>query len=74
MVEHYHGAHSGPYVVKASCLHILEDDWNKYQAEFEAAVKRSEKYRAASIVKEHLQSMTEDDQRLLYEELKKKFE
>lgn len=42
MVEHYHGAHSGPYVVKASCLHILEDDWNKYQAEFEAAAEKLE--------------------------------
>jgi hypothetical protein len=49
-----------------------ESYW-KTEEEFEAAMKRSEKYRAASLVKEHLQNMTEDDQRLLYEELKKKF-
>ncbi len=41
--------------------------------EFEAAVKRSEKYRAASLVQEHLRTMSEEDQRLLYEALKKKF-
>jgi len=49
-----------------------ESFW-KTEEEFEAAVKRSEKYRANSLVQEHLADLTEDDQRLLYEELKKKF-
>ena len=46
--------------------------WNT-EEEFEAAVKRSAKYRANSLVKEYLRDMTEEDQRLLFEELKKKF-
>lgn len=47
--------------------------WNT-EEEFEAAVKRSAKFRANSLVKEYLRDMTEEDQRLLYEELKKKLE
>lgn len=48
-----------------------ESFW-KTEPEFQTAVKRSEKYRANSLVKEYLGDLTEDDQRLLYEELKKK--
>jgi hypothetical protein len=50
-----------------------ESFWNSEQ-EFEAAMKRSEKYRANSLIQEHLDDLTEDDQRLLYEELQKKFD
>lgn len=46
--------------------------WNS-QEEFEAAVKRSEAFRAKALVKEYLKGMSETDQRTLYEELKKKF-
>lgn len=46
--------------------------WNT-EEEFEGAVKRSARFRASSLVKEYLQDMTEEDQRLLFEELKKKF-
>jgi hypothetical protein len=43
------------------------------EADFEAAVKRSEAYRANELIKEHLADMSEEDQRLLYERLKVKF-
>jgi hypothetical protein len=46
--------------------------WNS-EDEFEAAMKRSAKFRASSLVKEYLSDMTDDDQRLLLDELKKKF-
>jgi hypothetical protein len=42
-------------------------------AEFEAAVKRSESFRARELVKEHLEGMSEAEQQALYEQLKKKF-
>lgn len=41
--------------------------------EFDAAVERSREFRARSLVQEHLRHMSEDDQRLLYEELRRKF-
>ena len=45
----------------------------KTEAEFEAAVKRSETYRANELIKEHLQDLSEQHQRLLYERLREKF-
>jgi hypothetical protein len=45
----------------------------KSEAEFEAAVRRSEIYRANELIKQHLQDMSDDDQRLLYERLKEKY-
>lgn len=45
----------------------------KTQAEFEAAVKRSETFRANELVKEHLSDLSEDDQKLLHERLHEKF-
>jgi hypothetical protein len=44
------------------------------EAEFEAAVKRSETYRANELVKEYLTDLSEDDQRLLHDRLHQKFE
>ncbi len=46
--------------------------WNS-EEEFEAAVKKSQQFRARSLVKQYMQDMTEEEQRLLYEELKGKF-
>jgi hypothetical protein len=46
--------------------------WNT-EEEFKAAIKRSALFRANALVEEHLENMTEEDQRLLYEQLKKKF-
>jgi hypothetical protein len=46
----------------------------KSEAEFEAAVKRSETFRANELVKEYLDDLSESDQRLLYEKLKPQFE
>jgi hypothetical protein len=46
--------------------------WNT-EEEFEAAVKRSESYRAKELVQEHLADLSETEQRVLYEQLKKKF-
>lgn len=43
------------------------------EAEFEAAVKRSETFRANELVKEHLSDLSEDDQKLLHERLHEKF-
>lgn len=43
-------------------------------AEFEAAVKRAETFRANELVKEHLQDLSEDDQRLLHDRLHEKFQ
>ena len=45
--------------------------WNT-EEEFEAAVKRSEHYRANDLVKEHVDDLSEAEQRALYEQLKKK--
>jgi len=45
----------------------------KTEEEFEAAVKRAETYRANELIKEHLQDLSEQDQRLLYERLREKF-
>ena len=45
----------------------------KSEAEFEAAVKRSETFRANELVKEHLSDLSEDDQKLLHERLHEKF-
>ena len=45
----------------------------KTEQEFEAAVKRAETYRANELIKEHLQDLSEQDQRLLYERLREKF-
>jgi hypothetical protein len=44
------------------------------EAEFEAAVKRAETYRANELVKEYLTDLSEDDQRVLHERLKEKFD
>lgn len=41
--------------------------------EFESAVKRSETFRANELVKEHLQDLGEQDQRVLYEKLRERF-
>lgn len=46
----------------------------KSEADFEAAVKRSELFRANELIKEYLGDLSESDQRLLYEKLKPKFE
>ena len=43
------------------------------EEEFEAAEKRAEAHRANSLVEEHLQSLSEEDQRLLYDRLRRKF-
>ena len=43
------------------------------EAEFELAVKRSETFRANSLVKEYLNDLSDEDQRVLYEQLKGKF-
>ena len=45
----------------------------KTEEEFEAAVKRSEVYRANELINEHLRELSDEDQRLLYERLQKKF-
>ena len=44
------------------------------EEEFEAAVKRSEVYRANELVKEYLTDLSEDDQRLLHDRLHEKFD
>jgi hypothetical protein len=44
------------------------------EPEFEAAVKRSETYRANELVKEYLTDLSEEDQRLLHDRLHEKFE
>ncbi|MEK7780495.1 MAG: hypothetical protein AAB370_03210 [Verrucomicrobiota bacterium] len=46
----------------------------KTEADFEAAVKRSETFRANELVKEHLSDLSEDDQKLLHDRLHEKFE
>jgi len=50
-----------------------ESYW-KSEEEFEAAVKRSELFRANELIKEYLDDLSESDQRLLYERLKPRFE
>lgn len=49
-----------------------ESFWPSLEA-FEAAVSRSEKFRANSLVQEYLADLSEEDQRLLWEALKQKF-
>lgn len=44
------------------------------EADFEAAVKRAEVFRANELIKEYLDDLNESDQRLLYEKLKAQFE
>jgi hypothetical protein len=46
--------------------------WNR-EEDFEAAVKRAELFRANELIKEHLADLSEDDQRLLYERLRRRF-
>jgi len=46
----------------------------KNEDDFEAAVKRSELFRANELIKEYLDDLSESDQRLLYEKLKTQFE
>jgi hypothetical protein len=46
----------------------------KSEEDFEGAVKRAEIYRANELIKEHLGELSDEDQRLLYEKLKEKFE
>ncbi len=45
----------------------------KSEVDFEAAVKRAELFRANELIKEYLDDLSENDQRLLYEKLKGKF-
>lgn len=45
----------------------------KTEAEFEAAVKRAEAFRANEVVAERLKELSEEDQRSLYEKLREKF-
>jgi hypothetical protein len=44
------------------------------EEDFEAAVKRAEIFRANELIKEHLQDLSEADQRLLYQRLQEKFD
>jgi len=44
------------------------------EQEFEAAVKRSEAYRANELIKQYLADLNEDDQRLLFDTLKARYE
>jgi len=46
----------------------------KSESDFEGAVKQSELFRANELIKEHLDDLSEDDQRLLYEKLRPKFD
>lgn len=50
-----------------------ESHW-KSEAEFEAAVAQSERFRANELIKQYLEDLSENDQRLLFNELKAKFE
>ena len=43
------------------------------EGEFEAAVKRAELYRANELIKQYLEDLSESDQRLLHEKLKRQF-
>lgn len=43
------------------------------EEDFEAAVKRAEIFRANELIQEHLQDLSEADQRLLYQRLQEKF-
>jgi len=43
------------------------------EEKFQAAITRSEVYRASELINEHLRDLSEEDQRLLYERLKEKF-
>jgi len=44
------------------------------ETEFEAAVKRAELHRAQELIREYLRTLSDSDQRLLYEELRRKFD
>jgi hypothetical protein len=50
------------------------DSFWKSEADFETAVKRAEFFRANELIKEYLDHLSDNDQRLLYEKLKPKFE
>ena len=43
------------------------------EAEFEAAVKRAELFRANELIKEYLDDLSDADQKLLYDRLQEKF-
>ncbi len=43
------------------------------EARFEAAVRRAELYRANELIREYLDALSDQDQRLLYEKLREKF-
>lgn len=49
-----------------------ESFW-KTEADFEAAVKSAELYRANELIKEYLDDLSDNDQQVLYEKLKEKF-
>jgi hypothetical protein len=49
-----------------------ESHW-KTEGEFESAVKRSELHRAKQIVNQYMEALSEEEQRTLYENLKRKF-
>jgi hypothetical protein len=46
----------------------------KSENDFDAALKRAEFFRANELIKEYLDDLSESDQKLLYEKLKKQFE
>jgi hypothetical protein len=46
----------------------------KSEADFEAAVKRAEHYRANQLIKQYLEDLSDTDQQVLYQKLKEKFE
>lgn len=46
----------------------------KSEADFEAAVKRAELYRANDLIKEYLDDLSENDQRVLYKKLREQFD
>ena len=74
----------GPYIAlehRLSVIPVRPKPWAmfdsgeacwKSEEEFEMAVKRSGAYRANELIKEHLQGSSDEDQRLLYERLKRK--
>lgn len=50
-----------------------ESFWNTLE-EFEAGIARSRSFRANSLVREHLENMTDADKRALFQELKRRFD
>jgi hypothetical protein len=59
---------------KAWSMFDLGESFWKSEGDFEAAVKRAEVFRANELIKEYLDDLSENDQRLLYEKLKPQFE